>query len=112
QQRRQLQLAEDQVLFEVRSQLRTLRAFAYNYQNIQKRAVELAYTQVDQSLQAFSQPQQPSGPQPPPGSVGAPVTGAGAGDPAALTQQLLQSQNSLLQAQNDLYNTWIAYLTS
>jgi outer membrane protein TolC len=118
QQRRQLQQAEDQVLFDVRSQLRTLRSFGYNYQNVQKRAIELAFSQVDQSLQAFSQPQQPSGPALPAGAVGPPTTGGGGGgaggggDPAALTQQLLTAQNSLLRAQNDLYNTWIAYLTS
>ncbi|MFO0880959.1 MAG: TolC family protein [Gemmataceae bacterium] len=111
-QRRELQEAEDRVLFEARSQLRLLRASAYNYHRIQKRAVELAYEQVDQALQAFSQPQQPAGPDRGvfPGLVGPPTTGGGTGDPAALTQQLLNAQNSLLQAQNALYNTWIAYL--
>lgn len=109
-QRRQLMLAEDQVLFAARSQLRQLRASAYSYQAVQKRQVELAYNQVDQALQAFSQPQQPVGPERVPGLVGPPVTGGGAGDPAALTQQLLSAQNSLLQAQNALYNNWVAYL--
>ncbi len=109
-QRRQLQLAEDQVLFNTRTQLRTLRQFAYSYQAVQKRNVELAYTQVDQALQAFSQPQQPVGPERVPGLVGPPATTGGGGDPAALTQQLLAAQNSLLQAQNNLYNTWVAYL--
>ena len=28
-----------------------------------------------------------------------------------MTQQLLNAQNSLLTAQNDLYNTWVGYLT-
>jgi hypothetical protein len=107
QQRRQLQFAEDQVVFEARSALRSLRAAAFSYHNVQKRQVELAYIQVDQALQAFSQPQAPSGPSLPPGSVGPPGGGAG-----ALTQQLLQNQNSLLQAQNALYNNWIAYLTA
>lgn len=110
QQRRQLQLAEDQVLFDVRSALRQLRATANSYHNVQKRQVELAYVQVDQSLQAFSQPQQPAGPPSPAGAVGPPSGGRGGGDPAALTQQLLGAQNSLLGAQNNLYNTWIAYL--
>lgn len=109
-QRRALQQAEDEVLFGVRSEVRQLRATAYSYQNVQKRAFELAYLQVDQALQAFSQPQAPSGPASPPGSVGAPVETRGGGDPAALTNQLLQNQNSLLQAQNALYNTWIGYL--
>lgn len=110
QQRRALQQAEDQVLFESRSTLRQLRASANSYQTVQKRQVELAYIQVDQALQAFSQPQTPSGPPPAQGSVGPPAAGGGGGDPAALTQQLLQTQNSLLTAQNGLYNTWISYL--
>ncbi|MFM7148889.1 MAG: TolC family protein, partial [Gemmataceae bacterium] len=109
-QRRELQKSEDRILYEARSQLRQLRVTAYNYQNIQKRAVELAYNQVDQALQAFSQPQQPTGPVVFQGLVGPPAAGGGSGDPAALTQQLLSAQNSLLQAQNALYNTWIAYL--
>lgn len=109
-QRRQLMLAEDQVLFGVRSQLRTLRQNAYSYQAVQKRNVELAYVQVDQALQAFSQPQQPAGPAGVPGLVGPPVTGGGTDSPAALTQQLLSAQNSLLGAQNTLYNTWVSYL--
>jgi hypothetical protein len=109
-QRRQMMLAEDQVLFAARSQLRQLRASAYSYQAVQKRQVELAYNQVDQALQAFSQPQQPAGPERVPGLVGPPVQGGGTESPAALTQQLLNAQNSLLQAQNALYNTWVAYL--
>jgi outer membrane protein TolC len=109
-QRRELQQAEDQVLFAVRLDLRQLRAAANNYHKVQKRQVELAYQQVDQSLQAFSQPQTPSGP--PPTAVGSPAGGGSTGDPAALTNQLLTAQNALLQAQNDLYNTWINYLTT
>jgi hypothetical protein len=111
-QRRQLQQAEDLVLFAVRLELRQLRAAANNFHKVQKRAIELAYQQVDQALQAFSQPQAPGGPGVPAGLVGPPAAGGGAGDPAALTQQLLRAQNSLLQAQNDLYNTWIGYLTT
>ena len=112
QQRRQLQLAEDRVVQEARQQLRQLRASAYSYHNVQKRAVELAYIQVAQALAAFSQPQVPTGPGLPPGAVGPPTAGGGAGDPAALTQQLLNNQNSLLQAQNALYNVWVTYLIS
>jgi hypothetical protein len=113
QQRRQLQLAEDDAIFGVRLDLRTLRIGAFNYQNIQKRAIELAYRQVDQALQAFSQPQAPAGPGLPPGIIGPPTTGggaAGAADPAALTQQLLSAQSSLVRAQNDLYGVWIGYI--
>jgi Outer membrane efflux protein len=112
QQRRQLQLAEDNILFSIRLDLRQLRAAATSYHKVQKRSIELAYLQVDQALQAFSQPQPPTGPAPPVGSVGPPTTGGGTGDPAALTQQLLTTQNSLLQAQNGLYNAWINYITT
>lgn len=112
QQRRALQLAEDQVLFAVRLELRQLRAAANNYHRVQKRAVELAYVQVDQALQAFNQPQAPAGPAQPPGLVGPPAAGGRGGDPAALTQQLLQAQNALLAAQNDLYDTWVNYVTT
>jgi hypothetical protein len=110
QQRRFLMNAEDGVLFEVRLDLRNLRAQARNYQAIQKRNIELAYRQVDQALQAFSQPQAPPGSVPLPGLVGPTAPPPIAGDPAALTQQLLNTQNSLVQAQNDLYSTWIGYL--
>jgi hypothetical protein len=112
QQRRALQQAEDNIAFAVRLQLRRLRAAAVNYHKIQKRNVELSYTQVDQALQAFSQPQAPAGPAPVPGAVGAPTASGGTGDPAALTQQLLQAQNSLLGAVNGLYNTWLNYITT
>ena len=112
QQRRALQQAEDNIAFAVRLNMRRLRAAAVNYHKIQKRNVELAYTQVDQALQAFSQPQAPAGPAAPPGSVGAPAASSGTGDPAALTQQLLQAQNSLLGAINGLYSTWLNYLTT
>ncbi len=109
--RRLLMQNEDQVLFEVRIDLRNLRASANNYQRIQKRNIELAYRQVDQALQAFSQPQAPPGFQNLPGLIGPTAPPPQAGDPAALTTQLLNVQGSLLNAQNDLYNTWINILT-
>lgn len=112
QQRRALQQAEDNVLLAVRLDLRQLRAAATNYHKVQKRNVDLAYLQVDQALEAFNQPQAPTGPAAPPGLVGPPPATGGAGDPAALTQQLLQAQNSLLSAVNGLYNTWLNYLTT
>ena len=112
QQRRQLQLAEDNILFSIRLDLRQLRAAATSYHKVQKRQIELAYVQVDQSLVAFSQPQIPAGPAAPVGSVGPPTTGGGTRDPAAATQQLLSAQNSLLGAQNGLYNTWVNYVTT
>lgn len=112
QQRRQVQLQEDQVLFEVRLELRQLRAAANNYERVQKRQIELAYLQVDQALQAFSQPQAPPGSVAVPGLVGPTAPVPQVGDPAALTQQLLNTQNSLLNAQNDLYSTWVGFLTT
>jgi hypothetical protein len=112
QQRRALMANEDQALFEVRLDLRQLRAQAYSYQAIQKRNIELAYVNVDQALQAFSQPQAPPGTSGElPGLVGPTAGRPVAGDPAALTQQLLNTQSSLLNAQNNLYSSWIGYLT-
>jgi hypothetical protein len=110
QNRRSLMAFEDQLLFNVRFDLRSLRVLANNYQRVQKRQIELAYMQVDQALQAFNQPQAPPGQDNIlPGLVG-PVGGRPQpGDPAALTSQLLSTQGSLLTSQNDLYNTWITY---
>lgn len=108
--RRSLMAFEDQLLFNVRFDLRTMRIMANNYNRIQKRQIELAYIQVDQALQAFNQPQAP----PQPGSeiqglIG-PVGGRPQiGDPAALTQQLLNVQRSLVGSQNDLYSIWVQY---
>jgi hypothetical protein len=109
--RRALMAAEDQVLYAVRLDLRNLRAQANNYQRIQKRALELAYVQVDQALEAFNQPAIPSGPAPIQGFVGAPTT-TSQGDPAALTLQLLNAQGTLVRWQGDLYSQWISYLNS
>jgi hypothetical protein len=110
QNRRSLMAFEDQLLFNVRFDLRQVRILANNYQRVQKRQIELAYMQVDQALQAFNQPQAP----PAPGSeiqglVGPVAARPQVGDPAALTTQLLSTQGSLLSSQNDLYNTWIVY---
>jgi hypothetical protein len=111
QNRRSLMAFEDQLMFNVRFDLRQIRILGNNYQRVQKRQIELAYMQVDQALQQFSQPQAPpqSGLEPP-GLVGPVAPRPVAGDPAALTTQLLQTQGSLLRSQNDLYNTWINYL--
>lgn len=97
-QRRLLQANEDFVLNDVRGGLRQLRVLAENYK-IQQRAVELAYALVENSLDVLQAP-------PDPRNVG----GQSAGNAAALTQQLLNAQSSLLQAQNALYTVWINYL--
>jgi hypothetical protein len=109
--RRLLMQNEDSVLFEVRLDLRNLRAAGMNYQRVQKRNIELAYIQVDQALQAFNQPLAPAGADPQ-GLVGPPAGRPQAGDPAALTTQLLSTQSSLFSAQNSLYSTWVNVLTS
>jgi hypothetical protein len=110
QSRRSLFQFEDQLLFNVRFDLRQLRVLANNYHRVQKRQIELAYMVLDQALQAFSQPQAPPGADSIlPGLVGPVGQRPQLGDPAALTNQLLGAQNSLLNAQNDLYNTWITY---
>ncbi len=113
QSRRSLMAFEDQLLFNVRFDLRQLRVLANNYQRVQKRQIELAYMQVDQALQAFSQPQAPPGADSVLAGLIGPVSGRPqVGDPAALTTQLLSTQTSLLGSQNDLYNTWINFAIS
>jgi hypothetical protein len=59
-QRRDLMAAEDRVAADVRSELRQLRVLAQNYK-IQQRAVEVAYDQVESSLETFLAPPQPPG---------------------------------------------------
>jgi hypothetical protein len=110
QSRRSLMQFEDQLMFNVRFDLRQVRILANNYQRVQKRQIELAYMQVDQALQAFSQPQAPPTATSEVAGLVGPVAGRPqTGDPAALTTQLLTVQGSLLSSQNDLYNTWIVY---
>jgi hypothetical protein len=95
-QRRTLMAFEDNIANDVRADLRQLRTLAQLYR-IQQRAVELGYAQVDNAQAILFAP---------------PVPGAGsdAGSAAALTQQVLQAQNGLLQAQNTLYQHWVNYL--
>jgi outer membrane protein TolC len=107
--RRNLQATEDFILSDVRNDLRSLRVLAENYK-IQQRAVELAFDQVENSLDILQAPPIPEG-----GAVGQPGRAAAqsqqqAANAASLTQQLLQQQNNLLQAQNSLYQVWVNYL--
>jgi outer membrane protein TolC len=104
-QRRLLMGTEDTIVAGVRSQLRALRVLTANYL-IQQRAVELAYLQVENALDTFRAPPVPSS-QP----LGA-ANVAGAGNNAALTQQLLEAQNNLVRAQNSLVTVWVQYLTT
>jgi hypothetical protein len=96
--RRRLQFAEDQVALEARSQVRELRVLTENYK-IQQRAVPVAYSQRDNSLEQLRIPN-------PPGSA------SSAGNAAALTQQLLGSQNTVLNSENQLYQFYVGYLTA
>lgn len=98
--RRELMSLEDQIAAQVREELRQLRFFAQTYR-IQQQTVELAYTQVESSLEQFRAP-------PDPRAVGG-GGGSTAGNAAALTQQLLQAQNNLPAAQNQLFSIWVNY---
>jgi outer membrane protein TolC len=107
--RRNLQATEDFILNDVRADLRALRVLAENYR-IQQRAVEVAYDQVENSLDVLQAP-----PQPDAGGAAGPGRAAAQGqqqaaNAASLTQQLLSAQNSLLRAQNGLYTVWVQYL--
>lgn len=105
--RRSLMAAEDEIVNSVRQEIRQLRVLYQQY-TIQKRALELAYLQVEQALDNFNRPPQPTG-----AGVGAgPGGGLSAGEAASLTQQLLQAQSRLPRAQNQLYSLWINYLTN
>lgn len=95
--RRNLMAFEDLIALEVRSQIRSLRAQARNYE-LQKQIVELAYLNLDNALEVLYAPQ--------PGSQG-PQNDA---NQAALTLQLLTQQSNKVQAQNTLYTIWINYI--
>jgi hypothetical protein len=107
QQRRAWMDAQDQIAFAVRFQLRNLRSAAFNFQVVQRRNMELAYLVVDQALQAFNQPAAPTGGG---GQVSPPGGAPSQGDAAALTQQLVQVQGTLVAAQNGLFNQWLGYI--
>lgn len=96
--RRNLMAFEDNIVTDSRVDLRQLRQLAEQYK-IQQRAVELAYFQVDNARSTLLAPPDPTS-----------ARGA-AGEAAALTQQLLQAQRSLLQAQNAMYTAWLSYMS-
>ncbi len=97
-QRRTLQAFEDNIANDVRADVRELRTIAELYR-VQQRLIELGYSQVDNAQAVLLEP-------PAPGAQ------ANAGNAAALTQQVLDSQSRLLQAQNTLYTIWVNYLIS
>ena len=98
-QRRTLMAAEDQIVLDVRQHLRRLQQLTENYE-IQRRVVELAYLQVTLALETFRAP-------PAPNEQRDAATAA-----AALTQQLLNAQRAVPQAQNDLFAIWVDYITT
>jgi hypothetical protein len=96
--RRTLMAFEDNIANDVRSDVRDCRTFAELYR-IQQRAVELGYSQVDNAqLTQFA-----------PLAAGVTLDAAAA---AALTQQVLNTQSTLVSAQNTLYTNWVNYLTA
>lgn len=97
--RRALQATEDFILNTIRNEVRSLRTLAEQFK-IQQRTVDVSYALVENSLDVFQAP-------PDPRSVGG---GQTAGNAAALTQQLLNAQSSLVRAQNDLYDIYVRYL--
>lgn len=101
--RRILQRAEDQVMYDVRQELIQLRQQEELYL-IQARQVELAYMTVENSLDTLQAPLAPS-----PAGQGATDTSTRA---AALTNQLINAQNSLYNAQFTMTSIWITYLNT
>jgi len=97
-QRRTLQAFEDNICTDVRTDVRELRTIAELYR-VQQRLIELGYSQVDNAQAVLLEPP-------------APNAQTNAGSAAALTNQLLQAQQQLVQAQNTLYTIWVNYLIS
>jgi len=96
--RRNLMAFEDNILVDSRLDLRNIRQLAEAYV-LQQRAVELAYAVLDNAQSTLDAPPDPT------------VRDISA-SAAALTNQLLQAQSSLLRAQSDLYTIWVNYLNA
>jgi hypothetical protein len=96
-QRRALQQQEDNVRFQVRQELRTLRQLSQTY-TINQRSIQLAYQVLENSLEELRAP-------PAPGAQRDAASSA-----AALTQQVVNAQNSVLRAQNSIYGTYVSYI--
>ncbi len=100
-QRRNLQIAEDQVKLGLRSDVRTLQA-NYLFYEIAKRNLVLTIRQKDQAFeQIIAPPQQQQGG----GGV------AQASLAATQTTNLINFQSQLLQLENSLVQTWLTYET-
>jgi len=96
--RRILMGAEDRLASDTRNEIRSLRQLEERYR-IQQRQVELGYLGAENSLDTFKAPSQPG-------------VAASAANAAALTNQLIQAQNSLYQAQILMTTIWINYLNT
>ncbi|MBI2803717.1 MAG: TolC family protein [Planctomycetes bacterium] len=94
--RRDLQQKEDQIVAQVRADIRQLQVLRQNLK-IQQQALELAYRRVESSYEIFTAPTVPDN---------SPNAAANA---AALTNQLLQAYAQLPQAQEQVLKTWIDY---
>lgn len=97
-QRRTLMAFEDNIANDVRSDIRAVRTIAALYQ-VQQRLVELGYFRFDNSQAILLAP-------PAPGAQ------ADAGSAVALTQNVLDAQSQLLNAQNALYQIYVNYLVA
>src|SRR5262249_44333467 len=86
------------ILNDTRQDLRQVRQTAETLK-LAERSVELAFAQVDNARATLLAPPDPR-------------ISDSAGGPAALTEQLLNAQDQLLQAENTLYTAWINYLTT
>jgi hypothetical protein len=97
--RRALMEAEDTIVNGIRQEVRQLHVLAKNFK-IQEVNVELAFLQVESSLETFRAP-------PAPGSQ----TG-NAANAAALTNQVLQAYARVPTVQGQLLNNWITYIVA
>jgi hypothetical protein len=89
-QRRNLMATEDQILLQVRQNLRLLLQQEGEYR-IQQRSVNLAYRTVDNSREEIEQ---------------------ATGDPAAQTNQLLSNIQRQVRAENAIITAWVNYITT
>src|SRR5207245_2633883 len=101
--RRILMRAEDQVAYDTRNEIRLLRQQEENYR-IQQRQVELAYLVVENSLDTFRAPPSPV--------LAAQQAQDTATRAATLTNQLINAQTSLYNAQFQMTTIWITYLNT
>jgi hypothetical protein len=95
--RRAFMANQDVVVDTLREEVRQLRLLARQYKN-QQDQVKVAYSREESARQKYFAP-----PEPGRGRLDS-------GTQAALTNQLLQSQAQLLNAQNSTYSIWINYL--